>query len=1000
MTRFLQIACLILVLAVWTAGTLRAQENAVTFAPVQTAGLAHTSIYAILQDHLGYLWFGTGAGLHRYDGYELMTYTHDPSDSTSLARNLVWSLVEDERGRLWVLNAAGVQIFDRRTGRFTAPLEGSERLKGKPPQVGKLVKGAAGTIWWIRRGQAPLRYDRRAQRLRPVDGVKQVRAFYEDADGVLWFSRERVGLYRYNPATGTTRYFEPPSDQSWVAQRPIDAIYQDRSGTYWIVTREGVGAFDPPSGRFTRRAELSPEASRSPAKIVGDENGTLWIGSLAELYRFDTATHDLTQPISSPDRDVWTIYPDRSGTVWVGMLGGLYRYSPYTHPFSHLQHEDASPNSLSSNLVTAIYEDPDRSGIVWVGTIGGGLNRIDRAGGGITHYLDTPTSSPCAGENIWSIHEDGADRLWLGTDCGLYRFDRNTGAFKSFLPRPDRRDDHLQNNIDVITEDARGRLWMGTYWGDLFRFDRGTEAFIRERKLAVPIRTLRTDQNGRLWIGTQGRGLMRMDLETRRLLRYPYGTDEKRSLNASHVWFIHQTADGILWIGTTLGLSRLDPETGTFTNFQEQDGLPNSIVYALLEDEAGRLWLSTNRGISCFDPHLPDGQQFRNFDARDGLGNTEFNRRAAFASRRGEFFFGGTHGLTSFFPDRIRVNPHVPPVVLTNVRKSSRDRTVSLNPFGREELVLSHRDYTVAFEFAALDYTNPRKNQYVYKLEDFDPNWRAADTRRFASYTNVPPGEYVFRVKGSNNDGIWNEEGAAVRLVVMPPFWQTWWFRLLVAVSVVGLLAGAYRYRIHQLMEMQRLRLRIAQDLHDDIGASLGSIVLMSDMVRRRFSSEGRDRRWLERIGRTAREMSADLQEIVWLVSPNHDRLDHLIQRMQQVTATLLAGIPHTFKAPDTGRVDTLEMAVRRNVLLIYKEILHNIVRHARASEVAIRVDKDDGRLVLRVTDDGVGFDPEVQHAGHGLANIQRRMEKVEGSITLESAPGQGTTITVTAKIT
>lgn len=990
-----------MILTVWGVNPLGAQDRSVTFAPVHTIEeLAHTSVYAILQDHLGYLWFGSGTGLHRYDGYELVTYTHDPADSTSLARNLVWSLVEDERGRLWVLNAAGVQVFDRRAEQFTTPIDGSERLEGKPPNVGKLVKGRGGTIWWVRRGQVPLRYDRRAQCLRPVDGVETVRAFQEDASGELWFSTEQSGLSRYHPATGAVRHFEPPPDQAWVAGQPIDAIYQDRSGTYWIVTGDGVGSFDPASGRFTRRAAFSPRPSRSPKRVIADGDGTLWIRSLAALYRFDTATGELTRPLRSPDRDVWTVYPDRSGTVWVGMMGGLYRYSPHSHPFSHLRREEEKPNTLSSNLVTSIYEDPDRPGTVWVGTIGGGLNRIDRTSGNVAHYLDASTPSKCAGENIWAIHEGNGERLWLGTDCGLYRFDRATGTSEVFLPRPDRREEHLRNNIDVIVEDAQGRLWTSTYWGDLFRFDRSAEAFIREHKLAVPIRALRFDSRGRLWIGTQGRGLMRMDLETEHLLRYPHGTEEPRGLTASHVWFIHQTGDGLLWLGTPLGLSRLDPQTGLFTHFHEPDGLPGSTVYAILEDEAGRLWLSTNRGLSRFDPRRPNGEQFRHFEMGDGLGNTEFNRRAAFASPRGEFFFGGTHGLTSFSPNRVHVNAHVPPVVLTDVRTSNRDTTGSINPFGREELVLSPRDYTVAFEFAALDYTNPRKNQYAYQLEGFDPDWKEAGTRRFARYTNVPPGEYVFRVKGSNNDGVWNEEGTAVRLVVRPSFWQTWWFRLGVVLAVVGVLAGAYRYRIRRLKEMQQLRLRIAQDLHDDIGASLGSIALMSDMVRRRFAAEGSARRRLEKIGRMAREMSVDLREIVWLVSPDHDRLAHLVERMREVTATLLADVPHTFEAPDATRVHALEMSFRRNVLLVYKEILHNVVRHAQASEVVVHVDWDDDRFVLQVTDDGVGFDPEAQHTGHGLVNVQRRVGEMGGDVTIESAPGQGTTVTVTAKIT
>jgi ligand-binding sensor domain-containing protein len=999
MTRAPHIVCLVIVLSAWTTAAVRAQENNVAFEPIQSK-LSHTSVYAIHQDHLGYLWFGTEAGLHRYDGYELVTYTHEPSDSASLARSIVWSLEEDDRGRLWILNAAGVQIFDRRTRQFTPPVKGSHQLEGNPPHAGRLVKGPTGTIWWIRNGERPVLYDQQSHRLRPLEHIEKVRTFYEDSNGLLWFSTETPGLYRCDPATGNIQHFEPSPHQSWVAQIPIDAIQQDDSGFYWIVTRQGIGSFDGRSGRFKRRALFSPAPTRRPSMVVHNGDNVLWIRSFAELYRFNTETYELTRLIHSPDQDIWTVYPDRSGTVWVGALGALYRYSPQIPSFGHLTHEANNPNSLSSSLVTAIYKDENRPSTVWVGTIGGGLNRIDRTGERVVHYLGEDSLSGCARENIWAIQKDDNDVLWLGTDCGLYRFERSTGEFKAFLPYPDRKEDYLQNNIDVISKDPQGRLWMGTYQGDLLRFDKTAEDFIPVHNVDSPIRALHIDQNMRMWIGTQGQGLLRMDMDTRRFLRDPRADDEKSSLNASHVWFIHETDDSILWIGSTLGLSRLEPETGSYESFYTQDGLPGSVVYSILEDGSGRLWLGTNRGLSRFDPDGSSGQRFRNFDEIEGVGNVEFNRRAAFKSREGRFFFGGTNGVTYFYPERIRTNTHVPPIVFTDIRKSNRDTTVSINPFGRDNVVLSHRDYTVAFEFAALDYTNPEKNRYAYQLEGFDPDWRNAGSRRSARYTNLPPGEYVFRVKGSNNDGVWNQKGTGISLTVLPPFWRTWWFQIIVFVCIGGGLTVVHRYRIRRLKEMHRLRLRIAKDLHDHIGASLGSIALISDMMKRHLSLEDRGQHQLEKISRTAREILEDLREIVWLVNPDHDRMDHLVERMREVTSRLLPETRYTFDGPDHRRIDNLEMSFRRNVLYIYKELLHNIVRHADASKVAVQVDIDDRRFRLRVIDDGRGFTPEAPHRGHGLTNIQRRAEDLGATVSIESTPGCGTTVILTAKIT
>src|SRR5690606_8262588 len=290
----------------------------------------------------------------------------------------------------------------------------------------------------------------------------------------------------------------------------------------------------------------------------------------------------------------------------------------------------------------------------------------------------------------------------------------------------------------------------------------------------------------------------------------------------------HRDAAGALWLGTGTGLTRYDPAAGAFTHYLKRDGLPGSVVYSILEDGRQRLWLGTNLGLACFDPRLPAGRAFRTFDAGAGTGNPEYNRQAAFRNGRGSFFFGGMGGLTVFDPDKIHDNPVVPPVVLVDVQKANREGTASVNPFGLGHLRLSSRDYSLSFTFAALAYAHPPKNRYAYRLEGFDAGWVDAGTGRVARYTNLPAGDYVFRVRGSNNDGVWNEAGLALRLTVLPPFWETAWFRLLVAAAVAGLLGAAYRYRVQRLLEVERLRLRIASDLHDDFSSDLTGIALLT----------------------------------------------------------------------------------------------------------------------------------------------------------------------------
>ena len=464
----------------------------------------------------------------------------------------------------------------------------------------------------------------------------------------------------------------------------------------------------------------------------------------------------------------------------------------------------------------------------------------------------------------------------------------------------------------------------------------------------------------------------------------------------------------MLWLGTDMGLVRFDPTTVTLERFLQQDGLPGSAVYAILEgarttDDLPYLWISTNQDLARFDRRAG---RFRRYVSANGTHTTEFNRRAAFKNARGTLFFGGLNGVTLFDPDALQDNPYVPPIVLTQVEKASRDGTIALNPLAVVEdgLVLQPDEYSFSFEFAALNFLVPEKNQYAYKLEGVDERWVEAGTRRFASYTGLSPGTYTFRVKGSNNDGVWNEEGIAVQVTVLPAFWQTWWFRVLVVVLIAGVLIAAYRYRMAYLLKMEHMRLRIAGDLHDDVGSKLSGIALMSEMIRDETMPLDRETRQthLTNISTTARQLVDGLRDIVWFITPEHDKPGEMVLKMKDVAGTLLNGIGYTLSSTGTGitALDDADMIFRRNVYLIYKEALNNIARHAHAETVDIILDEDGGLLILRITDDGVGFDPAQQQGGHGLSSMAYRAEQIGASLHIESAAGTGTRLTLTAKIT
>jgi signal transduction histidine kinase len=427
-----------------------------------------------------------------------------------------------------------------------------------------------------------------------------------------------------------------------------------------------------------------------------------------------------------------------------------------------------------------------------------------------------------------------------------------------------------------------------------------------------------------------------------------------------------------------------------------REGLPGSAAYSVAEDGRGRLWIGTNRGLARFTP--PDGP-FRAYDLADGIGTVEFNRHAHFRDADGTLYFGGVDGLTVFHPEAIRNNPYVPPVVLTRVETAGRAGTAAYTPAGLDGLTLTHRQTAVTFEFAALNFTDPDKNRYAYRLEGFDARWVQAGTQRVARYTSLPPGRYTFRVRGANNDGVWNTRGAALAVTVLPPFWQTWPFRALLAAAALALLTAAYRARVRRLLELERLRLRIAGDLHDDLSSDLSGIALVADLLRRREGMPEADRLQLAEVRDTALRKVDALRDIVWTINPEHDTLEATVRRMRQVAATLLAGLEVTFEVdvPDAGQA--VAMTFRRDVLLIFKEALHNVARHAGAAHVAIRLRQRDGRLDLSVEDDGRGFDPQAAADGHGLRNMRVRAERAGATLDVRSRPGGGTRIGVGLRV-
>jgi signal transduction histidine kinase/streptogramin lyase len=551
--------------------------------------------------------------------------------------------------------------------------------------------------------------------------------------------------------------------------------------------------------------------------IFEDSQGRLWVGGSSGLHlmarensSFTRYQHDPNDRYSLSSGTVLAIHEDRSGVIWFGTTGGgLSKYIQANERFALYQRRPGAQNSLSDDVVNALYED--RQSSVWVGTMDGGLNQLDLQNGTVTVYENNPSDSSSLGNNdVRAVYEDQEGTLWVGTyGAGINRFDRAARRFTRF--HYDQHDPRSlsDDRVMAIYEDRRGNLWVGTRSGGLnLMTNRQVGQFIHfqhdpDNPASLSgdfVRVIYEDSHGKLWIGTYT-GISVLDLDTKRFTHYHNDPNDANSLSNDRVLSFYESADGVMWVGTLMGgLNRFDRATQTFQHYTEKQGLPNDAVHGILGDAQGNLWLSTNLGLSRFNPA---SASFHNYDIRDGLQSNEFNAGAYFQRSQNRLYFGGVQGITVFDPADVVDNPTVPPVVITAFKKFNQVERTDLE--ASEDITLSYQDNFISFEFAALDFSTPEKNQYAYMLEGFNKDWVYSGTLRNASYTNLKGGEYTFRVKGSNKDGVWNESGTAVSIVVVPPLWERWWFIGSLALGIVGSIAGGYLLRIRRIQFEQRI---------------------------------------------------------------------------------------------------------------------------------------------------------------------------------------------------
>lgn len=942
-------------------------------------GLSHNSVSAILQDRRGFLWIGTRDGLCRYDGYEFRVYRPRADDRLSARSSYVRALAETKDGRLWVGTETGLYRLEPARSRWT-PVEGLDARDGDGLLVLALHASGDGTLW-IGTDRGLFSVDARqpsaaaeiVESWSPAPHVESLRA---DRSGRVW----ALGVAG---SSGMLWPVDDPDRRHPIDGSPLD-FRLDAGDAVWIDVRSATErrTLDT-QGRQADAARLDARGPQATAVAV-DRQGRTWIGTHQGLYvaareetprRVRTAAtveHALTDEVTS-------IVVDRAGAVWIGTFGGVLRHDPRRKAFRHFGHRENDRESLSSDHVSGVTRD--RSGTLWVATYGAGINEIDLGNGRVVrHRSDPARPGSLCDDYVWAIIASRRSRLYLGTSAGLCELDE-AGRFRL-------RDDGT--TVAALAEAPDGTVWLGTTSG-LVAWEPVGGTRRRVASISEWIDVVHVTGAGIVWAASGSSGdMIRHDPATGRTRTF-------EDLAPAGVLDFREDTDGSVLLATGAGLARLetgpagDPALRWLWRGSPEHG---SIVYSVQPDAAGRLWLGTSKGLVRLTPGDPDRPGLRNYDLGDNLGNLEFNRKATYRAPDGTLFFGGMDGLTYFDPDAIADDPTPPPVVLTAVRALGDAGERTLLPAELRPLTLEPTVHAVSFEFVALDFRLPPRSRYAYRLDGFDADWIDSGEQRTARYTNLPPGRYVFRVRGANADGVWNEAGVALPVEVLPPWWRTWWFRVAVIVAGVLALTVAYRLRIARLRALDRMRLRIAGDLHDDLGSDLSGIAMLSGVVGQREYLEGSDRSHMAEIESTALRVMEGLRDIVWYITPEHDNLAAMARRMRTVADRLLSDAERSFEIelPDQTGID---MDVRRELFLIYKELIHNAARHSAANRLDVELMVRGSVLTLRVADDGRGFDTTAVSDGSGLRSVHARARQLGASLTLESRPGDGTTAAI-----
>jgi len=766
------------------------------------SGLSQSVINYTYQDSDGFIWVATQYGLNKFNGYDFERYRNIPSDTNSLNNTWVYCVAEDQKRNIWIGTRGGLHCYDKKNGKITRFLHQSD---AKSELYKDAIYGVAVDVWGniITNTPPSINYfDPKTQKVTHYFNTIGLNSATEDqcfpvvidSDGLLWISTIG-GLACFNPKSKTFKnYIHDPNNSASISDNYISAIYEDRQKNLWIGTRNGLNKFNKQTQTFQRfYAEIGNKNSLSHnfiRSIIQDRNNKLWIGTdgggLNKIsFSGNSYEVDCFRNIKSKDpmyisHDVvLSLMIDRSYNLWIGTLNGLDKVNLKSQKFKLIQKNDSKSSvNLLDNVIASVLKEKD--GTLWIGNWGKGLNKVNRKTGEVRHFTFASVgNNHISNDYAQVLFEDSKRNLWLGTRDGINIFDKKLDKFvplRTFF-NSQNLPDFAENRVNCIIEDQYHYIWVGTRNG-LFKIDLNTLSYDvfksgNNPELCISnnlVYAIVNDRNNNIWIGTSS-GLDIYDRQKSTFSHLQKIEGVANSLCDNYIVSLFQDSNFDIWIGTQTGLNCYNPIKKIFSYFSDKDGLPSNFVYEIIQDKNLDMWFATVNGLCKYDVQ---NKKFRTYLTEDGLQGSEFNLRASYKSIDNELFFGGMNGLNSFYVDSIKDNAFIPQIVFTKLEISSAEGKRIITTDGLEQIELNADDYEFIIEFAALEFTNPSKNRYAYKLDGLADKWIEIGNRRFLPFPNLPAGEYTINIRGTNNDGIWNEEGAKLRIIVYPPWWKSW----------------------------------------------------------------------------------------------------------------------------------------------------------------------------------------------------------------------------------